>query len=118
MQYVGREFTPGEIDRIRGLIAQGLNRTAISRAFCEAVNWRKPDGGLKEMSCRVALLKMHRDSHVALPPPQRPANNDRKKPAHTHFTNPEVVETPSTLSIERAEGTLWNEYIDRYHYLG
>ena len=121
MQYVGHEFTQNEIDRIQRLIASGINRTAISRVFCEEMNWRKPDGGLKEMSCRVALLKMHRDSHIILPPPQRPANNDRKKPAHTHFTDPEVVENASTLSIERANSAtsaLWNEYIDRYHYLG
>jgi len=46
MQYVGREFTPSEIDRIRCLIASGINRAAISRVFCEEMNWRKPDGGL------------------------------------------------------------------------
>jgi len=122
MRYCGREFTPDEIDRIRDLIQGGINRTAISRAFCDEAGWRKPDGGLKEMSCRVALLKMHRDGHIVLPPPQRPANNHLKKPAYTLFTElePEIVDAES-LTIETADkhtGPLWNEYIERYHYLG
>lgn len=122
MRYCGREFAPHEIDCIRDLSQSGINRTAISRVFCEEVNWRKPDGGLKDMSCRVALLKMHRDGYITLPPPERPANNHLKKPAYTLFTGaePEVVNA-GVISIETADkktGPLWNEYIDRYHYLG
>ncbi|MDD3978204.1 MAG: DUF4338 domain-containing protein [Methanomicrobium sp.] len=122
MRYCGREFTCDEINRIKDLIQSGINRTAISRIFCKEVNWRKPDGGLKEMSCRVALLKMHRDGHIVLPLPQRPDNNHRKKPVYTLFTEakPEVVDA-GTITIETTDketSTLWNEYIDRYHYLG
>ena len=68
---------------------------------------------------------MHRDGHIVLPPPTKPANNHLKKPKPTLFTNPrpEVVKNAGeyALTIEVAERTtsaLWNEYIDRYHYLG
>ena len=78
-----------DIELIRGLIAEGLNRSHLSRVFCEKTGWRKPDGGLKEMSCRVALLKMERDGHIILPPPQRArqqssekAERDDASPAH------------------------------------
>jgi hypothetical protein len=125
MHYVGRRFTANDMDLIGRLIAEGVNRTCLSRTFCEKTGWRKPDGGLKEMSCRVALLKMHRDGHITLPPPERPANNHRKHPKPTLFTDPEpeVVKNggEDALTIERTTpGTsaLWNEYIDRYHYLG
>jgi len=122
MRYVGREFTPTEMDLIRGLIAQRVNRTRLSRMFCEETEWRKPDGGLKEMSCRVALLKMHRDGHIELPPPKRPANNHLKRPTPTLMTGPgPEVTRAGVLSIERVEektSALWNEYIERYHYLG
>lgn len=125
MRYCGREFTDTEIDLIICLSTNGINRTAISRAFCEEVNWRKPDGGLKEMSCRVALLKMHREGHIILPPPERPDNNHLRKPKPTLFTGPgiEIVGNAGeyALTIEIADkttGPLWNEYIDRYHYLG
>lgn len=122
MRYVGREFTGTDMELIRGLIAEGVNRSHLSRMFCERTDWRKPDGGLKEMSCRVALLKMHRDGLIVLPPPQRPANNQLKKPGRTLYALPEPEITQAgVLNLEIADkttGPLWNEYIDRYHYLG
>jgi hypothetical protein len=110
------------MELIRGLIAEGLNRSHLSRMFCEKTDWRKPDGAVKEMSCRVALLKMHRDGLITLPAPQRPANNGLKKPGRTPYALPEPEITQAgVLSFEIADKTtsaLWNEYIDRYHYLG
>ena len=54
------------MDLIQHLITTGVNRQKLSRLFCEEVAWRKPDGGLKEMSCKVAFLRMHRDGHSDL----------------------------------------------------
>jgi len=125
MRYCGREFTEREVDLITRLIATGINRQSLARMFCEEVHWRKPDGALKEMSCKVAFLRMHRDGHILLPPPTKPANNHLKRPKPTLFTapQPEVIKNAGTyaLTVERAEretSALWNEYIDRYHYLG
>jgi Domain of unknown function (DUF4338) len=125
MKYVGREFTRTDMDLIARLIATGANRQTLARMFCEEVNWRKPDGAVKEMSCKVAFLRMHRDGHVVLPLPTKPANNHLKKPKATSMTNPkpEVIKNAGeyALTIEIAErktSALWNEYIDRYHYLG
>lgn len=70
VRYVGREFTATDMELIRGLIAEGLNRSHLSRMFCEKTDWRKKDGAVKEMSCRVALLKMHRDGYITLPLPK------------------------------------------------
>ena len=88
MEYCGRQFTSREIDLIHDLIEKGTNRTGLSRMFCEKVEWRKPDGGLKEMSCRVALLRMEKDGLILLPAPQRPANNHLKKPKAMLFSLP------------------------------
>jgi len=125
MRYCGREFTACELQLIERLIAGGANRYHLSRRFCEEVGWRKPDGGLKEMSCRVALLRMHRDGHIVLPAPQRPANNHLKKPKATLLALPqaEVVRNAGDYALrieiaDRNTSALWNEYIDRYHYLG
>jgi hypothetical protein len=123
MRYCGREFTEEEIDLIVRIIAKGTNRQKIARTFCEETNWRKPDGDLKEMSCKVAFLRMHRDGHIILPPPTKPANNHLKKPKPTLFAGPkpEVITNAGELTVEIAErntSALWNEYIDRYHYLG
>lgn len=120
MRYCGREFTDKEMDLIDDLIATGLNRQTLSRMFCEKVGWRKADGGLKEMSCKVAFLRMHRDGHIALPAPTKPANNHLKKPKITSLPLPGVAGL-SHLTVEVVATTtsrLWNAYIEQYHYLG
>jgi hypothetical protein len=122
MEYCGRQFTSREIDLIHDLIEKGTNRTGLSRMFCEKVEWRKPDGGLKEMSCRVALLRMEKDGLILLPPPQRPANNHLKKPKAMLFSLPlPDIRDIDALDIEltnRRTSALWNAYIEQYHYLG
>ena len=63
-RYCARVFCDAELALIRTLIAEHdppLNRAALSRVVCERLEWRKPDGGLKDMSARVALLRMHRE---------------------------------------------------------
>ncbi len=73
MQYCGRHFDASEVELIRELIAQQppLNRCRRSRAVCERLNWRRPDGRLKDMSCRVAMLRMKAEGLFSLPQPRR-----------------------------------------------
>lgn len=127
MRYSGRDFTQEEVQWIGDLIksTKGINRAAISTRFCEHVGWRKPDGGLKDMSCRVALLKMHREGIITLPATQRPFNRARKHTQRSLLTLPKApIEKKAgdfKLHCEIATGgavKLWNEFIDRYHYLG
>jgi hypothetical protein len=120
MRYCGREFTGEEMNLIGRLIATGANRQKLSRMFCEEVAWRKPDGGLKEMSCKVAFLKMHRDGRIVLPPPTKPANNHLKKPKSIALPLPDAGNAGKldTDLVDRTTSALWNAYIDRYHYLG
>ena len=63
VRYCGRTFSAQELELIRSLMAEhpGHHRLALSRLVCERLDWRRPNGGLKDMSCRVALLRMHRD---------------------------------------------------------
>src|SRR5208337_2602166 len=73
MRYCGREFTPTEIDLIRELLTMPqINRARLSREVCERLNWRRDNGKLKDMSCRVALLRMQTDGLFTLPPPRNP----------------------------------------------
>jgi hypothetical protein len=126
MRYCGREFTPTEIELLHRLIGESpaMNRTALSRRFCEEIGWRKADGQLKEMSCRVALLRMQRDGHILLPAPKRAHYPPSGEIPRTLFALPKpLVEKPAgafSLSLELVDketSALWNEYIDRYHYL-
>ena len=81
-RYYGRDFSAGEMALLRALIAgpPPLNRHMLSKEFCRRIGWFKPDGGLKDMMARVAMLAMHRDGLIALPPPQG-AETSRSDPA-------------------------------------
>jgi hypothetical protein len=129
MRYCGREFTDSELQRIRQIIAADSQptRTDISRLLCRSFNWYKPDGGLKEMSCRVALLRMEKDGLIRLPPPRTKNGNGTRYARRTPAAEPSlpiVVDSRAFSQLHlnivatRKESALWNEYIARYHYLG
>jgi hypothetical protein len=63
-RYCGRDFSDSEVALIRTFIAEDpqRSRAALSRLACRALHWYQPDGGLKEMSCRVAMLRMQKDN--------------------------------------------------------
>jgi hypothetical protein len=127
-RYCGKAFCAEHIERIRALIRTNpqATRQRLSYLVCEALDWRKPDGGLKDMSCRVALLRMHREGVIELPPPLHKVNPCRSFGRRTAQAEPgPLLEAPvhelGALRLERVErqaSALWNEYIDRYHYLG
>ena len=125
--YCGRDFSTTEIAQIVQLIAENTeyHRADLSREVCRILQWYKADGELKEMSCRVAMLRMHADGLIELPAPRR------TKPALRPFCSTKATDPqepilhpvhhlgPLSLHlVERNESALWNEYIGRYHYLG
>lgn len=129
MKYSGRHFTEKELEIIREWIAQDpkLKRAELSRRFCRTFNWLKINGGLKDMSCRVAMLRMQDDGLLELPPPTTKAPCSRARIKHTELTASQAminlpVHQLGELTLHRVVGrrqaALWNEYIDRYHYLG
>ena len=92
-RYCGRDFSEQDLALVRALIAEDPLRTRadLSRLACRELGWLKHDGGLKEMSCRVAMLRMEKDGLIQLPPPrcQRPqprlrtrAETDPQDPIH------------------------------------
>ena len=130
LKYCGRVFTADEMQAIGGLIAdpRKLCRAALSREVCRMLDWRKPDGGLKDMSCRVAMLRMHRGGLIQLPAPRRPAPNGRTRPRITSRSEPQTPVTEPAgqlgqlrfvvVSGNKEASPLWNELVQRHHYLG
>ena len=72
MQIYGQNFTDEILERIRSRVRDvaTLTRTALSRDVCDWMGWRDITGRLKEMSCRVALLKLSRRGLIELPEPK------------------------------------------------
>ncbi len=129
MRYCGRDFTLEQVEQIRQFISlePRKNRAQLSRLVCHHLDWKKPDGGLKEMSCRVAMLRMQEDGLITLPPPQNRNGNGRPYTRRTRATDPGLpiarpVDQLADLRLQavtqRRESHLWNEYVQRYHYLG
>ncbi len=127
-RYCGRDFTGPQLQKIRQIIASDdrPNRVTISRRVCDAFGWYKQDGGLKEMSCRVALLRMERDGLIRLPPPQKGNGNRTARVRISNASDPksEVCVGAGALGplklelVVKGTSQLWNELIERYHYLG
>lgn len=128
--YCGRSISPDDIELIRTLINQdpNLTRAALSRKLCVLWQWLKPNGELKDMTCRVALARMHGDGSIVLPPSRLPAGcRGRPHFPSTPASDPQnpirhPVHELDPLSLRLVQGTaqsrLWNEYVARYHYLG
>jgi len=126
-RYCGRLFTADQMQQIRALIASEpkRNRAELSRLVCDQLGWLPPNRRRKEMSFRVAMLRMHRDGLICLPPPQKGNGNGRHRPRATAASDPPLLWRPSgdwdSLELRqvqsRPDSALWNELIQRYHYL-
>jgi len=127
--YCGREFGADEIQAIKRLMEQdpSLKRSPLSRQLCQMFEWTKPNGELKDMTCRVALTRMQADGLLTLPPSQMAGG--RRRP-HFPPTAATDAQTPLLQPVHElgivtlrpvtatATSRLWNEFIARYHYLG
>ena len=126
-----RFFSDADMGRIRAIIQvnPGTPRPRLSTLVCEALDWRGKDGRLREMRCRVVMLRMHEAGLICLPPPKHGFNHaqpDRWR--HHALTDPG---TPITDPVHRLPGLAittvnakdrelsrcWNATIAEHHYL-
>jgi hypothetical protein len=126
----GQYFSPEIIARIQATIDSepSLSRVSLSRRVCGWLSWRCPNGKYKEMSCRVALLKLHRRAVIRLKPSSHPAPQRKRrelgeagespKPIHCSLRELGAVELLEVRSADSKASRLWNQLMDRYHYLG
>src|SRR5271157_2829004 len=131
MQICGQEFSAQLLQRIQQTVdgEPELSRRALSRRVCEWLDWRTAWGEPKELSCRVALLKLHRRGSLHLPA-VAPAVVSPPRRVWAETVPQEVVPVEASLQslqpvslrrIEQADGLAsrrWNQMMERYHYLG
>ena len=125
----GREFNADELQAIKEIVAShpDISRRQLSLRICEHLNWRQPNGLLKDRACRDVLLRLAAKNEVCLPHPSYTLSTqpisvhqpeEHFTPVHLdgridHFGNLHFS-LVSTLKQRR----LWNYLIGRYHYLG
>lgn len=129
MQASGREFSDEDIVAIQQMIDRrpDLSRRALSRDVCEQLSWRSVNGKLKDMSCRVALLKLERVGKIRMLP-AAVFGGKRRRRSMKAVVEPaqigcglEKVQPIELIRIGRADSRhseVWNELMDRYHWLG
>ena len=130
MKICGRDFPPEVIMRIQSTVdaEPGISRRELSLKVCEWMNWKGRNGRPKEMSCRVALLRLHRQKQINMPISVRKETLFLQgKPRETTMEFPTVdgalndlgdIEIVPIKGGDRGLSFIWNTMMERYHYLG
>ena len=122
----GRLFGIEDIKLIQSLVKEHFDggRTKISKAICEELDWRQPNGWLKDRACREVLRKLDEMKIVNLPISKKPKQNKVaiKRIRQQVNLDYSVDQMPNNIKLEFAKGNkleeIWNELVERYHYLG
>ncbi len=127
----GRSFEPNELDQVCWTVENfpGLSRTELAETLCEHLKWRTATGSAKLDACHKLLEKLEKQGRVRLPAKRvyrRSARGDIRR-VYGRETDPgeplegrfgELGEVGLEVVRSRAQTRVWNEYVDRYHYLG
>ena len=129
--FFGRRFTRRQIAEVQQTVAMfpALSRKELGQTICEHLNWRTPTGG-NRVKAALKLLEQLEQAGILTLPPKRAENmrpGPRQPPAATRRSDPQpVIEArlrdlePLRLQVveQAAETRLWNEFVERHHYLG
>jgi hypothetical protein len=127
--FCGRPFLATEIELIHNLVSDfgSLSLTELARTICELLEWKRPNGRLKNHECRLLLEKLSVAGLVNLPPlrvsgPRGPrivvpTENGAEQELVTRSAG-ELAPLTLTVVRSRPESALWNGFVARYHYLG
>ncbi|MDP7132510.1 MAG: DUF4338 domain-containing protein [Planctomycetota bacterium] len=127
----GRKITAQELEAARETVklCAGLSRTELAETICEHWGWVTASGAGKVTACLNVLDELERNGDIQLPAKHKRPNAERVRGAeHTQRTAPPdetlvgKLDDVSPIQLEIVEGRdrvkLWNEYLDRHHYLG
>jgi len=132
MLICGQEFGNETIARIRTTIGSepGISRRALARRVCRWLDWRAPNGNLKDMSARSALLILHRRGTISLPEAGKKnlfVSQEKIEPTDIPY---QIHNTPLSLeqlgeidlipvsSRDKGASRTWNGLMNRFHPLG
>jgi Domain of unknown function (DUF4338)/Transposase DNA-binding/Transposase Tn5 dimerisation domain len=125
----GQRIDEKIIARIQTIIEGNPNakRGALSRQICEQLEWRSRNGRLREVSCRKVLSRLYRDRKIRLadaasfPVRRRKVELEQVRPEAIRegvLQDFQPIELVGIGSGDSETSRLWNDLMDRYHYLG
>ena len=104
----------------------GLGVTEIARTVCELLEWKRPNGGLKNHECRQLLERLAAEGFLRFRRCESWAGGVRGGRIYRACAEPTPVACaasecePLELALVegKAESRRWREQMERYHYLG
>lgn len=122
----GRTFSDEILSRIERTVESEptISRRQLSLRVCEWMDWYNPAGRPQEMSCRKAMLEMHRRGVITLPEvkqsyPFQQARRPLAPPpiAEVACELAELGEVEIVRVSTREHSALWRGMMDAHHYL-
>ena len=125
----GKRFTRKQLAHIQETIRTfpALSRRELGHTICENLRWTTPKGIHRIQACLGALAEMEEIGIIQLPAKKEQKKAIQKPILWTDETReqPRIAAALAHLSpigvqpvTEKDEIALWNEFVDRYHYLG
>lgn len=125
----GRVISFSEMEAIRETVRifYRLSRSELAMTICEHLGWYSVTGSPKVDACVKLLEKLESQGYLRLPCKHPVSAYENRAPYPTERTEPQPpiecsLKEVGTVRLEmvrgREEAELWNEYVQRYHYLG
>jgi hypothetical protein len=129
LTFCGRAFTAGERELMRQITVEysALGVTEIARTVCELLEWKRPNGGLKNHECRQLLERLQAEGFLQLPevrklggrgPRRMDISGACPEPAPVACAVSDCLPLDLALVKGPAESRQWREQMERHHYLG
>lgn len=126
--FAGRRFSTDELTLMRQAARDyaPLGVTEIARTLCEWLDWKRPNGRLKNHECRRLLERLRQEGLLTLPSLRNSGKRGPRVPALSAISDPQPpiqsaiadLEPLTVRLIEDSERRLFRQLIQRYHYLG
>jgi hypothetical protein len=130
LSFCGRNLSSEDLALIRETIRDfpGLSLTELANTLCELLDWRRPNGALKTRESFDFLQELHSRGWLPALPSIRGVSRsrprsckiDRSSDPQEPLTGPLQVVLPLQLKLidNQADRQLFQQFIQRYHYLG
>jgi Domain of unknown function (DUF4338) len=128
LSFGGRIFSRQELELMRAITQDyaGLAITEMARTTCELLDWKRPNGRLKDLECRQLLEDLEAEGWLKLPAVRRLGP---RGPRQIQLTAASALQAtvegtagefePLELRVveNQPESRQWTELIERHHYL-
>src|SRR5512136_2926705 len=90
LTFSGRTFPSQELTLIQGLCRDfgSLGRTEMSKTVCELLQWKRPNGSLKNHECRLLLERMELMGLLRLPAIRKTGHRGSRRVLLTPHSEP------------------------------